>query len=94
MEYIGREPRNAHGYLHYGNAANDKSQLGGPLPLPEDVSDEFHVFSIEKKGMEMKWFVDGFEYQSYKPSDLLPKFAWPLEGSFHLLLNLAVGGNW
>ena len=42
----------------------------------------------------MTWFVDGYEFQSYTANDIQPKYSWPFEQNFHLIMNLAVGGNW
>jgi beta-glucanase (GH16 family) len=94
MEFIGREPNNAQGYLHYGNQWADRSSQGGPLWLPEEVGNDFRVYSIEKSPNQIDFFVDSHLYQSYSASDIEPKFNWPFENTFHFILNLAVGGHW
>jgi beta-glucanase (GH16 family) len=94
MEFIGREPNSAYGVIHYGNLFRDKSELGGPLKMPTSPSENFHIYTIEKTPNRIAWLVDGFEYQSYTNSDIQPKYSWPFEQTYHLILNLAVGGNW
>ena len=47
----------------------------------------FHVFSIEWDSLGIRWFVDSTNYFSVAKS-------MPFDQRFHLLLNVAVGGNW
>jgi beta-glucanase (GH16 family) len=56
-------------------------------------TDDFYIFSIEWERDQIKWFVNGEEYFSITPSDLVPH-NYPFNSYFHLILNLAVGGNW
>jgi len=39
------------------------------------------------------WFVDGVEFQKLERGSE-KKDGWPFDMKFHLILNLAVGGNW
>ena len=94
MEFIGREPNNTYGVMHYGKKWNDKSQKGGPLAQPTHVGDDFHVFALEKTSNAMNWFVDGHKFLFFTKEDVEPNFEWPFENVFHFILNLAVGGNW
>jgi Glycosyl hydrolases family 16 len=91
---LGNIYKQAQGYMHYGRAWNDKGQRGGPFSLPEKVSDDFHVFAIEKSANKVDWYVDGYMYQSYNSTDIEGKFTWPFENVSHFIINLAVGGNW
>jgi beta-glucanase (GH16 family) len=94
MEFIGREPNNAHGYLHYGDAWNDRSIKGGPIRTPDHVGDDFHLYAIEKTPNQISFFFDGHLFQTFTNDDVEPKFVWPFESTFHFILNLAVGGFW
>jgi beta-glucanase (GH16 family) len=94
LEFIGREPFYCQGYMHYGTVYGDKSQRGGPMRLPEPVFEAFHIFSIIKTKDKISWIVDGYEYQSYTSSDIEPKYNWPFERTYYVILNLAVGGDW
>jgi len=84
----------AQGYLHYGLEWASRSSQGGPLRLPEDVGNDFHVHAIEKTPNKIDFYVDGHLFQSYTASDIEPTFNWPFENTFHFILNLAVGGHW
>lgn len=98
MEYLGHETNTVHGTLHYGNTWPNNQHKGTSFTLSDgDFSSEFHDFALEWVEGEMKWFVDGELYQR------LRKGAWwstggpfpaPFDKDFHLLVNLAVGGNW
>lgn len=94
MEFIGREPFLGQGYAHYGAAFGDKSQVGGPMAFPEPLYEQFHTFGLLKTPNRMSWLIDGYEYQVYTPSDVEPKYSWPFENTYHIILNLAAGGHW
>ena len=91
---VDRVTSQAQGYLHYGNKWADRSQKGGPLWLPQEVGEDFHVYSIEKTPSQIDFFLNGHLYQSYASDDVEPRFTWPFENTFHFILNLAVGGHW
>jgi beta-glucanase (GH16 family) len=95
VEYIGSEPDRVLGTIHYGG------------PWPENVystsdyflgsgtfNDGFHEFAVEWEYGEIRWYVDGLLYATrtdwYSTSAPFPA---PFDTDFHLLLNLAVGGN-
>jgi beta-glucanase (GH16 family) len=97
MEYLGHETGVVHGTLHYGgqwpeNQYNGKSYTtDGP-----SFASEFHDFAMEWEEGEFRWYVDGDLYQTqssgwYSSSGPFPV---PFNRDFHLLVNLAVGGNW
>ncbi|HKK80789.1 MAG TPA: family 16 glycosylhydrolase, partial [Prolixibacteraceae bacterium] len=58
-----------------------------------DVSTEFHVYSIEWTPDEIKWFVDGEEYYSFRNTNQTYK-QWPFDKPFFLIMNIAIGGDW
>lgn len=94
MEMVGHEPETIHGTIHYGPDWPDNEYTGTPFSLNEGIfADDFHTFTIEWKEDQIKWFVDGNEFFSVTPDDLEPH-PYPFNEEFHLILNLAVGGNW
>jgi len=54
-----------------------------------------HVFGLEWEAGEIRWYLDGAHWQTQTEWHTAgsPSPA-PFDRSFHLLLNLAVGGNW
>lgn len=94
MELVGHEPNVVHGTLHYGDPWPNNAMTTASYTLPAgDFSDDFHVFAVEWEEAEIRWFIDGQIYSRKTKSDLLGK-PWPFDQNMHLLLNLAVGGNW
>lgn len=94
MELVGHEPHRVHGTVHYGPMWPDNLHKGSSYTLSDGTfNDDFHVFSIEWSLHRIKWFVNDEHYFTIVPNDLAPH-NWPFEEKFHLLLNVAVGGNW
>lgn len=95
MENIGREPLTAHGTLH-GPGYSGAGGLGTAVPSPDGrpFADAFHVFAVEWEAGEIRWYLDGRQYFSRKPSDLPAGARWVFDHDFFLLLNVAVGGAW
>lgn len=116
---------NVYGTLHYGRDWPNNESSGKAYLLPDDINpaDDFHTYAIEWQEGEIRWYVDGYLYQTQMASDVrfnsrgeavgLSHRGWfaeyfniatgeletqwnaaPFDQRFHLLLNLAVGGNW
>ena len=54
---------------------------------------DFHVYALEWEVKEYRVYVDNKLYFTFKNEGTGYK-AWPFDKRFHLLLNVAVGGNW
>ncbi|WP_394200919.1 family 16 glycosylhydrolase [Shewanella waksmanii] len=101
-----RETR-VHGTLHYGRPWPENVYSGSAYRLPNDVSpaDDFHTYAIEWQQGEIRWYVDDVHYATQTQSDwysqqqvngqwVTAHSSAPFDQPFHLILNLAVGGNW
>lgn len=97
MELVGHEPNKAHGTLHYGDNWPKNQHTGAFYQLEKgDFSDTFHTFALEWEKGAMRWYVDGKLYQTqtkWHTASGAP-FPAPFDQPFHLILNLAVGGQW
>lgn len=93
MEHVGYDMNNIHGTVHTSAYNHLKgTQKGGNKKLNE-VADEFHVYSIEWGEKQIDFFIDGLKYFTfYKDNDDYRN--WPFDKRFHLILNIAIGGNW
>ena len=96
MELVGHEPARVHGTLHYGGEAPANEYTGDWYQLGSGIfADDFHVFALEWEEGEIRWYVDGEHYQTqtdwYSTGDPYPA---PFDEEFHLVMNVAVGGNW
>ncbi|RMI13371.1 MAG: glycoside hydrolase family 16 protein [Calditrichaeota bacterium] len=97
MELVGDRPNQVFGTLHYGGEYPNNRHSGATftLPLSEGTfNDAFHLFTLEWDTTEFRWYVDGFLYQTQNSwyTDNAP-YPAPFDQRFHLILNVAVGGN-
>ena len=96
MELVGHEPSTVHGTLHYGGAWPNNRSSGSSYRLASGTfADDFHVFAIEWEEGIIRWYVDGELYQTQRSwSTSVASYPAPFDERFHLLVNLAVGGDW
>ncbi len=95
MEMKGQEPNIILGTLHHGDVWPKNAYSGDSFKLPNGMfEDDFHTFAIHWQPGKIEWFVDDKLYQTQtKWSSSGGPFPAPFDQEFHLLLNLAVGGN-
>lgn len=93
MEHVGYDPGKVHGTVHT-EAFNHSigTQKGGQKMVP-DFSDEFHTYAIDWTAEKIDFFIDGEKYFTFENTGNDYK-EWPFDQPFHLILNIAVGGNW
>lgn len=93
MEYLGHEPANVLGTLHFGNPWPNNSNTSKTFTLSQGrFNEDFHTFALEWSENDIKWYVDGYLYSTKTKADL-GSLRWPFDQKFHFLLNMAVGGN-
>jgi len=68
------------------------TQVSGKLYVPTSYKD-FHIYALEWDNNEWRSYVDGEHYYTHK-NDSSGFAVWPFDKKFHLILNLAIGGNW
>ncbi len=95
MEQTGDEPDRILGTLHYGGSFPLNTYSGNSTNLPVgSANSEFHTYAVEWQAGEIRWYIDGALYATqnawYSTSGIFPA---PFDVDFHMLLNLAVGGN-
>jgi beta-glucanase (GH16 family) len=94
MEMVGHEPETVHGTIHFGDPWPNNQNEGEPYSLESGIfADNYHVFSIEWEQNKIEFFVDGNLFFTVTPSTVSPK-QYPFNDKFHLIMNIAVGGNW
>lgn len=98
----GSVPNNIHGTLHTQMRNHLTSTgLGGSTSL-QSATEEFNTYALVWLEDRIEFEVNGTVYQTiYKaatlpvrnpPEDISPY--WPFDQPFHLILNIAVGGDW
>lgn len=96
-----------HGTLHYGQVWPNNQYTGTEYSPPQNTWEVFHTYAVEWQEGEIRWYVDDVHFAT-QTSDGWFTYYWdgdekgfttgspaaPFDQNFHLLLNLAVGGNW
>lgn len=87
-----------YGTLHYGNPFPGNHSGGPRFSDGTDFSQEFHVYRVDWDPETITWFIDDIPYgtlnkdQWFSSADPANPLA-PFDTEFHMLLNVAVGGN-
>jgi beta-glucanase (GH16 family) len=93
MENVGYNPAvivaSAHTYS-YNHVQG--TQKNATIKVP-DCFTAFHVYKLEWDKNEYRVYVDDSLYFTFKNEGSGYK-VWPFDKRFHILLNVAVGGNW
>ncbi|MDJ0814507.1 MAG: glycoside hydrolase family 16 protein [Woeseiaceae bacterium] len=82
------------GTIHYGGEFPDRVFTGAQQEVPGDATAEFHVYALEWDPAEIRWYIDDVLYsmQNNWFSTAAP-YPAPFDQAFHILLNVAVGGD-
>ncbi len=96
VELKGHLPNIVRGTLHYGGGWPNNRHTGDGDTLKSGAFvDEFHLFALEWDSTEIRWYVDDSLYQTQtKWYTAGAPYPAPFDRRFHLLLNVAVGGNY
>ena len=99
MEVLGSETSTTYGTIHYG-IPHKQNQGSFRIPDEGGFAADFHEFALEWLPEELIWYVDGKEiyrtdewYSALEGQEKRP-YPAPFDQPFHVILNLAVGGNW
>lgn len=91
----GETDNRVYGTLHYGGSWPNNTHTGSPYDPADDVTENFHTYAVEWEEGEIRWFVDDHLYATqtdwYSDGGAYPA---PFDQRFHILLNVAVGGQW
>lgn len=87
------------GTLHYGGRSPANTHSGSSVALADPSA--FHTYAVEWTPQDITWFVDGEPYarqtsegwHTEGEADTVTEAA-PFDQPFHLILNLAIGGDW
>ena len=92
MEYVGKEPNQVLGTIHYGKPYPLNRYNTGRIDFDSPLYDDFHEFAVEWEEDTIRWMVDDILFHTQTPSDLNGE-NWPFDQDFFIILNLAVGGT-
>jgi len=88
LEHWGKNPNYVQSGVHTASSYGDKVvNIGGQNVA--NVSDQFHIYSIEWSDEKIVFRVDGAEHYVYNPS-IKNSDTWPFDSDQYILLNIAV----
>ncbi len=93
MEHVGYDPNVVHGSIHtkaYNHIIG--TQKTATLPV-STATTEFHKYAIEWFADHIDFYIDSVKYLTFNNENKGWAY-WPFDKRFHIILNLAVGGNW
>lgn len=94
MEHVGFDQGVVHGTIHTDRYNHSKgTQKEGKITIA-DASEAFHLYAIEWSVDKIDFYVDDRKYHTVIKAANEDTKGWPFDQRFHLILNLAVGGNW
>lgn len=94
MEHVGYDPGVIHGTIHTEKYNHIKqTQKEGKITIA-DAMDQFHVYAIDWTKDKIDFFVDDRLYHTVTRDPQDDFNGWPFDQKFHLIMNIAVGGNW
>lgn len=92
MEHVGYNPGWVYGTVHtelfngmIGTQVTDSIYV-------DNLYSEFNTYSIEWDPRSIKWFINDRQYNEISRKKM--KKSWPFDKPFHLIINLAIGGDW
>ena len=93
MEHVGYDPNVVHGTVHT-EAFNHTidTQDGKSVTIPTAISD-YHVYAIEWFEDRIDFYIDDNKYFTFENQNKTYK-EWPFDKRFHLIMNIAFGGDW
>ncbi|PRY88955.1 glycoside hydrolase family 16 protein [Mongoliibacter ruber] len=93
MEHVGYDQGVVHGTVHTEAFNHRKNtQVGKQIQVP-DCSEAFHVYAIDWQEDKIDFYLDGEKYHTFENTKGGWE-EWPFDHEFHLILNIAVGGDW
>jgi beta-glucanase (GH16 family) len=92
MEHVGYDPGKVHGTVHTEAFNHVVGTQKGAQKMVPDFATEFHTYAIDWTADKIDFFIDGQKYFTFEKTG--DHKEWPFDQPFHLLLNIAVGGNW
>lgn len=93
MEHVGYDMNRVHGTVHTKDYYWVKGNQRKASVEAKNVSEAFHNYAIEWTPDRIDIFFDGTRYFTYlREPDRWQ--SWPFDHPYHIILNLAVGGDW
>jgi beta-glucanase (GH16 family) len=93
MEHVGYDVNKIHCSVHTSAYNHTRGTQKTSTKFITDATDAFHIYRIDWTPYAVRGYIDGLPYFEFLNNNT-GFTAWPFNKPFHLLLNVAVGGNW
>jgi len=92
MEHVGFDTGRVHASIH----TEDLNWMHGNQITANTITSvaDWHEYEILWSKEKISFFLDGFQYLEYYRRKRASYTTWPFDQKFHILMNVAVGGNW
>jgi beta-glucanase (GH16 family) len=94
MEHVGFDQNIVHANIHTKAFNHSIGTNKGDKIAISNASSEFHVYTCEWRPDYITFAVDGKDYFRFSRDYTYSWQQWPFNKKFHLLMNIAIGGNW
>lgn len=102
MEAKGRLPEVIDGTIHFAKPNGSHTWENGTYLFPQGENiTQYHTYAVEWEENEIRWYADGNLYftananeNSWTMKEETGEFPAPFDQEFHILFNMAVGGNY
>jgi beta-glucanase (GH16 family) len=94
MEHVGYDPGVVHSTIHTELYNHNKGTQKEKTITVADAQETFHVYVLEWDENTLRFFVDDKLFHTIKRNPNEDFKGWPFDQPFHIILNVAVGGNW
>lgn len=92
MESVGYDPGKIYGTVHTEAYNHSLGTQRGSSIMIADAESNYHLYAIEWDENKIDFFVDDTKYFTFSNQGDWTK--WPFDKRFHLILNIAIGGDW
>lgn len=92
MENVGYEPNTAHFTIHTEAYNHQIGTQKGQDATVNNVAADFHTYTLYWYPDSLCMYLDNVKHFTFKKDGDYTK--WPFDQPFHILLNLAIGGDW
>jgi beta-glucanase (GH16 family) len=93
MEHVGYDPGQVHVTVHTGAYHHGIGTQRGTQTPVDGVDTEFHRYRVDWTPDWIHGYIDDVRVFEFANEGTGPE-TWPFDQPFHLLMNLAVGGDW
>ncbi|QJD95513.1 glycoside hydrolase family 16 protein [Mucilaginibacter robiniae] len=93
MEMVGYDPNVIHVSAHTGKYNFKQNNQKTNITRLDDAINTYHLYRVDWTPYSVKGYVDNVPVLEYV-NDGTGSYEWPFDKRFHMLLNIAYGGDW